>query len=216
MRKILLLIIGIAAMTVGASAASPAGSYDEELAGRNGSFTAIKPQVEVNVGYVTGGKLNTKSFGRLNTNLSRPYVEAIFGARLNDYLFAGVGVGVQYAYGECKLVGIATPNAPETWGTVGIPIYLNIKGCYPVSRIFTPYISVSLGGDVIVASNFAREGYGKIRGGLLMKFGAGINISRFNLGLGLSSQSLEWKSPAGVTNFKAGTNAFYIEAGVAF
>ena len=29
-------------------------------------------------------------------------------------------------------------------------------------------------GDVIVASNFAREGFGKIRGGLLMKFGAGV------------------------------------------
>ena len=62
MKKILLLLVGIVAITAGASAMSPAGSYDEELAGRNGSFTAIKPQVEVNVGYVTGGKLNTNNF----------------------------------------------------------------------------------------------------------------------------------------------------------
>ena len=216
MKKILLLLVGIVAITAGASAMSPAGSYDEELAGRNGSFTAIKPQVEVNVGYVTGGKLNTNNFGKIKTNLSRPYIEAIFGARLNDYLFAGVGVGLQYAYGDCKLIGLTTKNAPDTWGSVGIPIYLNIKGCYPVSRVFTPYISVSLGGDVIVASNFAREGYGKLNGGLMMKFGAGVTISRFNIGLGMASQSIEWKSPLGVTNFKAGNNAFYIEAGVAF
>ena len=216
MKKILLLFVSFLSITVGASASSPAGSYDDELFGRKQGTYTVKPQVEVNVGYVTGGKLKTNNFGKIKTNLSRPYVEAIFGARLNDYLFAGVGVGVQYAYGDCRLIGITTENAPDTWGTVGIPIYLNVKGCYPVSRIFTPYISVSLGGDVIVASNFAREGYGKLNGGLLMKFGAGVTISRFNIGLGMASQSIEWKSPLGVTNFKAGNNAFYIEAGVAF
>lgn len=216
MKRIALLIVSIAAIAISASGATPSDGYSTELLNRDGIKSTIKPQVEVNVGYITGGKLKTNNFGKLQTNLSRPYVEAIVGARLNDYLFAGVGVGLQYAYGDCKLLGIATENSPETWGAVGIPIYLNIRGCYPVSRIVTPYISVGIGGDVVVASNFAREGYGKLKGGLMMKFGAGITISRFNIGLGLASQSIEWKSPLGVTNFKAGNNAFYVEAGVSF
>jgi hypothetical protein len=49
-----------------------------------------------------------------------------------------------------------------------------------------------------------------------MKFGAGMNISMFNFGIGLASQNLEWVNTSGETMFKAGNNAFYIEAGVTF
>ena len=47
-----------------------------------------------------------------------------------------------------------------------------------------------------------------------MKFGAGIAISKLHLGL--TTQSIKWVSPLKVTNFKGGSNAFYIEAGVRF
>lgn len=216
MKRTIVALLVVLFVSLPAMAASPAGSYDEELHGRHRAESTIRPQVEVNVGFITGGKLRTNNFGKLKTNLSRPYVDVIAGVRLNEFLFAGVGVGVQYVYGDCRLVGLATENAPDTWGAVGIPIYANVKGCFPVNSLITPYLSVSLGGSVIASSNFGREGYGTLRGGLLCKFGAGLTVSRFNFGLGLASQSMKWLSPTGVTNFKAGNNAFYIEAGVCF
>ena len=207
-------------MAIPAIASSPAGSYDDELYGRNRVATTVKAQFEVNAGFITGGKLATKNFGKLKTNLSRPYLELLGGVRLGDFLFAGVGTGVQYAYGECKLVSLATDisgkGAPETWGSVSIPIYGNVRGYIPTRSVVEPYITVSIGGHVVATSNFSEEGYGKLRGGLLMKFGAGLNISNFNLALGLASQNLEWVDTEGVTMFKAGNNAFYIEAGVTF
>lgn len=219
MKRFIMLIVATLLLAP-AMAVQPAGSYDEELHNIHKKSSMVKPQVEVNLGFVTGGKLKTKNFGDVKTNLSRPYFEVIGGARLGNFLFVGVGTGVQYLYGECNLVEnisqIAGKGAPHTWGAVNIPIYANIKGCFPVNSLITPYISLSLGGQVVATSNFSKEGYGKLQGGLLMKFGAGLTISKFNFGLGLASQNLEWVDAAGATMFKAGNNAFYIEAGVAF
>lgn len=219
MKRALILILAIM-LAIPAMASMPAGSYDDELYGRDRVDTSVKPQFEVNAGFITGGKLSTRNFGKVKTNLSRPYLDVIGGVRLGDFLFAGVGVGVQYAYGECNLVSLATDIAstgsPDTWGSVSIPIYANVKGYIPTRVIVKPYLSVSLGGHVVATSNFSKEGYGKLKGGLLMKFGAGLKISKFNFGLGMASQNLEWINPEGVTQFKAGNNAFYIEAGIAF
>jgi hypothetical protein len=220
MKKGIILILMSMFVALPAMASLPAGSYDEELYGRDKVASTVKPQVEINAGYITGGKLSTRNYGKLQTNLSRPYVDVIAGMRLGEFLFAGVGVGVQYAYGECSMVSKATDigggGAPETWGSVSIPIYANVKGYIPNRSIVKPYISMSLGGHVVATSNFSKEGYGKLNGGLLMKFGAGMNISMFNFGIGLASQNLEWVNTSGETMFKAGNNAFYIEAGVTF
>ncbi|MBQ8493239.1 MAG: hypothetical protein IJ464_03025 [Alistipes sp.] len=219
MKRAIILILALV-LAVPTMATMPAGSYDEELYARDKSTTTVKPQFEANVGFITGGKLNTKNFGKVKTNLSRPYLELLAGVRLGDFLFAGVGTGVQYAYGECNLISVATDisgkGSPETWGSVSIPIYANVRGYIPTRIIVKPYISVSIGGHVVATSNFSQEGYGKLRGGLLMKFGAGMNIANFNFALGLASQNLEWIDTADMTMFKAGNNAFYIEVGATF
>lgn len=219
MKRVFILILTFA-MAIPAMASTPAGSYDEELYARDKVATTVKPQFEANLGFITGGKLNTRNFGKVKTNLSRPYLELLGGVRLGDFLFAGVGTGVQYAYGECNLVSLATDlsgvGSPDTWGSVSIPIYANVRGYIPTRVIVKPYISVSIGGHVVATSNFSKEGYGKLRGGLLMKFGAGLNVANFNFGLGLASQNLEWLDAKGVTMFKAGNNAFYIELGATF
>lgn len=191
--------------------------FGEELAGRNKAQSTVKHHFEINAGFITGGKLRVRNEGqKFKTNFSRPYVEVVYGARLNDYLFVGVGTGVQYAYGDCKLMNKLELNTPESWGLVAMPIYGNVKACYPVSRMVTPYISVGVGGNVVLASNFSDGDYGKIRGGLFCKFGAGLTISKFNFGLGMTSQNMKWLNEAGATNFKIGVNSFYVEAGVKF
>ena len=216
MKKFILSIVAIVALVIPAMAAMPSDGFGKELNDRNKATSTIKPQIEINVGYITGGKINTKALGALETNLSRPYIDAIASARLSEYLSLGVGIGLQYAYGECKLMNLATKDFSETWGALCIPIYGNVKAHYPVTDLIAPYISLSIGGNIVATSNFVRDGYGKVKGGLMMKFGAGVAVSKFHLGLGLATQSLEWISQTGDTNFKGGNNAFYIEAGVMF
>lgn len=197
-------------------ATSVAGSYDEELYGRNKPARSIDHQVEVNAGYITAGKLRIRDGNKVQTNLSRPTLEVVYGARFSDFLFAGLGVGLQYAYGDCNLLNAVTDKVPESWGTLSIPIYANIKAYIPNKSVVMPYLCVGIGGSVVALSNFSREGYGSLRGGLFMKFGAGMTISRFNFGLGMNSQSIKWLNNEGATNMRAGNNAFYIEAGVMF
>lgn len=217
MKKLILLLVAIVGLTIPAMAAMPTDGYGAELNDRNKTVSTIKPQFEVNVGYITGGKINRKVFGAIDTNFARPYIDAIASARISNYLSLGVGFGLQYAYDECKLTNLSTNDAfPETWGALCIPIYANIKAHYPVSDLFAPYISLSLGGNIVATSNYAQEGYGKIKGGLMMKFGAGISVSKFHLGLGLAEQNIKWVSPLGATNFKGDSLALYIEAGVMF
>lgn len=216
MKKLIIALAATVALAIPAMAAMPSNGYGKELNDRNKETSTIKPQIEINVGYITGGKINTKAGGALETNLSRPYVDAIVSARLNEYLSLGVGVGLQYAYGESRLMNLATMDFSETWGALCIPIYGNVKAHYPVTDLIAPYISLSMGGNVVATSNFSRDGYGKVKGGLMMKFGAGVAVSRFHVGLGLATQNIEWVSPLNVTNFKGGNNAFYIEAGVMF
>ena len=50
----------------------------------------------------------------------------------------------------------------------------------------------------------------------MMKFGAGITVSKFNFGLRLATQSIKWMSEADTTNFKGGNNALYIDSGICF
>ncbi len=217
MKKLILLLVAIVGLTIPAMAAMPTDGYGAELNDRNKTASTIKPQFEVNVGYITGGKIHRKVFGAIDTNFSRPYIDAIASARISNYLSLGVGLGLQYAYDECKLTNLSTNDAfPETWGALCIPIYANIKAHYPVSDLFAPYISLSLGGNIVATSNYAQEGYGKIKGGLMMKFGAGISVSKFHLGLGLAGQNIKWVSPLGATNFKGDSLAFYVETGVMF
>lgn len=219
MKRVIVLLVALL-VALPTMAMLPSNGYEEELGLRDKSQSQVKPQVELNVGFITGGKLLTRNFGKVNTNLSRPYLEVIGGARIGSYLFVGVGTGVQYLYGECNLVssiaGLGGKGAPDTWGALTVPIYANVKGCFATRTIVTPYISLSIGGQVITTSNFSRQDYGKLRGGLYMKFGAGLTISKFNFGLGLASHSMEWIDDSGNTMFNAGNNAFYIEAGVAF
>ena len=65
--------------SVSAFATMPAGSYDEELHGADKQHNKLKHQVDINVGYIAGGKLNTKNLGKIKTNLARPYVDVVYG-----------------------------------------------------------------------------------------------------------------------------------------
>ncbi len=170
----------------------------------------IQYQGELNIGFATGGKLKNDAGEAVDTNFSRPFLETIHGVRIGNYLSAGVGVGLQYAYGD-YLTGEVAENFNEmpSWNTVVMPLFLNLKGYYPVSEEFAPYISWSLGASTILSSDLNssyserhtspnKGGYDYIessetthKGGFYYDFGVGFNYKKLNFSLGMMHQRMK-------------------------
>ena len=179
-------------------------------------------QGELNVGFATGGKLTWKDGGDSEkTNYSRPFISTIHGARITQYGFVGLGVGVQYAYGKMDPEYDDTSN----WETLMIPVFLNLKGYYPVTEELAPYISISLGSGICATSSYGGSGSGygsswktKLKGGFYGEYGIGLNYRQFNFGLGLQHQSMKFSETydGRTDDEKASVNSFFVKVGLKF
>lgn len=93
-----------------------------------------KYQGEVLSGYSVG--IGTFSFDRIN-------LQTIHGVRFNQYLFAGVGLGVDYLYNfDAYLSDI------DTKGELTMPIFFDIKGYLPVSPKVSMFASFDIGAGI--------------------------------------------------------------------
>ena len=149
----------------------------------------VKYRGEVNFGYATGGKLKDV-VGVLDSDVSRPYIETIHGVSIADYIFVGGGFGVQYYYGK------QYEDGSDKWNNLTLPIFGNIKGMYPVTDHFKPYISVSLGGTVVATSDLNEKSYGystKLKGGFYYDLGIGFQYKKLNFGVGMQHQDLKFE-----------------------
>lgn len=122
-------------------------------------------QGEVNIGYGMAGSVSYKG-DSADAEYSRIFVETIHGARITQYAFVGLGVGFQYAWDYEEEV---------------IPIFVDLKGYYPVNDNFAPYVAFDLGYGATI-SNFD--------GGFYGSFGAGLNYKKLNFGLGYQMQGI--------------------------
>ncbi len=177
--------------------------------------TGVRYQGELNFGYATGGKLNYEEGDSEKTNFSRPFIETIHGVRmLNDYLFVGVGVGVQYAYGDLN----DDPEYSQSWDTMAIPIFVNVKGYYPLGGNFAPYLSLSMGSSIFAMSSLTDAYYEeKLKGGFYTAFGAGFTFRKLNVGFGLMHQGMKLVDTSDDEEyFKGSVNSFYVQLGFKF
>ena len=224
MKKIMLLLAA-------ALAVAPAASFAQKMTvtniNREKTYQTSTHNVdiwyegELNLGFATGGKLKWDDGEKDKTNYSRPFISTIHGARSTKYGFVGVGVGVQYAFGKMD------PDYDESdkWNTLMIPVFLNLKGYYPVTEDFAPYISISLGGSICATSSYDDSGmdYGdswerKLKGGFYAEYGLGFNYKRLNFGFGLQHQSMKFKETYGgeSSDEKAAVNSFFVKVGLKF
>jgi opacity protein-like surface antigen len=193
-------------LTAIAFAAMPAASLAQKTAEKSGGIS-IRYEGEVNVGFGLGGKLKMDGQSA-DAKYSRPFIETIHGVRIARYAFVGLGVGFQYAY--------------DNWKVGMMPLFVDLKGCYPVTENFAPYIAVDLGfgmgvtGTKNFGSKLYEEGEGiDLKGGFYASYGLGINYKRFNLGLGLQHQGMKFKS-GGESSEGFSVNSFFVKIGVKF
>ena len=106
-----------------------------------------------------------------------------------------------------------------------LPVFLNLKGYYPVSENFAPYISVSLGSSICAASDYNDSGsdrYGswenKLKGGFYGEYGIGFNYKKLNFAFGLQSQTLktEYTYDGDTESYKDKINSFFVKIGLKF
>lgn len=88
----------------------------------------IKYQGEINLGYSVGLDSND---GRLN-------VHTIQGAKIGQYISAGLGLGLDYYHYYDEFM---------------IPLYLDIKGYYPINDRISPFIAMDLGYSIRTSSS---------------------------------------------------------------
>lgn len=132
-------------------------------------------QGEVNLGYALGLGEN---------GLDRVVFETIHGSRISKYAFVGLGFGFN-AYKDI-LTGVnfdrrGNITSTETsWGMT-VPVFLDMKGYYPVTKDFAPYIDLGLGCSIGVL---------EIEGsGFLANVGFGINYKKLNIGMNFQSEN---------------------------
>lgn len=146
---------------------SEISSSSSRKRGKSSSVQYPHYRGEMNFGYALG----------LSGAPDRVVFETIHGSRINDYAFVGLGFGFN-AYKDMLIYdGYSFDSG---WGMT-VPIFLDLKGFYPVSDDFSPYIDLGLGASV---------GVMEIDGaGFFTNVGFGINYKKFNLGMNFQSDN---------------------------
>lgn len=127
--------------------------------------------------------------------------ETVHGVRINPYLFAGVGLGINYFYKDIYFSNGWNIYELGNSGTV-LPVFANVKGYLPVSSKAALNLSWDLGAAIGVGGYFneGTEFYtsigpgvtfgrqsGGVRGDFSIRFqhmGEGLNAILFRIGIG--------------------------------
>lgn len=166
----------------------------------------VKYSGDVNIGFATGSKTDIAYYdimdeepekSTIKSNFSRPIFSTTHGVQIYKYAFVGAGVGLQYMYGRM----LKDIDESDRWKTLLIPIYLNLKGMYPINEKLTPFVTLSLGYSVAVPTNselsskityYDETITSKLNGGFHCEFGVGLRVKKFNFSLGLQHQRLNY------------------------
>ena len=163
-------------------------------------------QGELNFGYGLGGKVKYDG-EKADAKFSRAFIETVHGVRITQYAFAGMGLGFQYAYDGKNAVGVKED------GVGMMPMFLDLKGYYPVTETFAPYVAIDLGYGLPI---FGAENDGeKLKGGFYASYGIGLNYKKLNFGLGWQHQGFHYEYE-GEKSDGFGVNSFFVKVGVKF
>lgn len=175
MKKILLTVLmiavaGIAEATAQIYRSHATVSTSQSKGRKSGKRQGLHYQGELNFGYGLAGKLKEEGYDeKFDANYSRVFFETVNGVRINPYVFAGVGVGVQYSF---------------DWENVTLPVFAALRGYYPVTDRFAPYVAVDLGYSPMLNSSGSD-------GGFYAAYGLGLTFGKLNFGFGWQHQTID-------------------------
>ena len=209
MKKFLLTVAAIllAVVSVNAQFSNTSSSKSQTRTSSSGDVTF---RGEVNAGMMIG---KTKyDDNKIDGTMTAPVFTGTFGAKLNDYLFLGAGIGFKYMTQNCS--GSEEEDEFEI-NSFMMPLFAEIRAFIPVSDVFMPFVMADFGYGVRLSGEFKAEYYSyksDTKGGLCYKFGGGLAIDNFILALGYDCQKFgikHWDK-----DFKS--SGFFFSVGYAF
>lgn len=238
-------------LTAALFAAAALSSYAQYTtsSGEKSISVRVWYQGELNVGYGICSTIKAKEFdyGDIydwgwRSNYSGPFISTIHGVRITKWAFVGLGAGFHFACGkvypyEAKEYKDYGWNADEydlkemkqRWNTLTMPIFVNLKGYYPVTNDLQIYLSLSFGANTVLYSGYVHDynrentDYGelgcRLSGGYYGEYGLGLTYKTFTFSLGLQQQTFKEADLDDHPKYEYGkyrANAFYLKVGIMF
>lgn len=207
MKKVLLLTVVLFAV-VSANAQfinTPSSQSQPKTQTKSSSLGDVTFRGEVNAGMMIG-KTKYDDY-KIDGSMIAPVITLTFGAKLNDYLFFGAGVGFKYMTQDM--------DDDVKFNSFMMPLFAEIKAFIPVSDVFMPFVMADFGYGVRLSGELKEE-YDDFKsdtkGGLCYKFGGGLAIDDFILALGYDCQKFGVKYMD--EDFKS--SGFFFSVGYAF
>lgn len=148
---------------------------------------SVKYQGEVEVGYY---------FGISDSKGDKAAAHMINGARFNQYLSAGLGIGLDYYY-----------RSNESY--LSLPLFANVKGYLPISDIVNLYASLDCGYAFSLSGEKSGDVKRDMKGFLISPgFGAGFKVAEgktVTIGLVYNQQHYKRSYSSGSNNLKCKT-----------
>lgn len=191
MKKIYAFIVACFAFTASQAQVYSFTSYNTE----SESETITKRYMgEFNVGHIFGSKI--KCDGKtMDVNTNSVIIETIHGARVHKYAFVGAGVGFRGSYGMTQDFQLPGTDS-ETWfrSPIFVPVFVNMKGFYPLNDKLKAYVGTSLG-YAWTSANHSIDYTGgfytlDFNGGFYGTLDFGVQWKKLNVSLGLMHQSM--------------------------
>lgn len=223
MKKLLLTVTAIlfAVISVNAQFSNSGNTSKSKTQSQTGEIVG---RGEINAG-VAIGKISQNG-DKSEKSLYAPIVSLNYGAKFNDYFYLGAGAGFKYLTGKLTDNEYATLSLSASM----IPVFAALRAFYPVSDDVAPFVMLDLGYSFCLSSKakLTYNGYdpdpyysrgssqslnAKLKGGLLLKVGAGIAFNKFTIGLGYEMQKIgsEYDELKDMSH-----NGFFINLGFVF
>lgn len=164
-------------------------------------------QGEVNLGFAKDGKYKLKEYidndctdsESGNAESERIFIETVHGVRITQYAFVGLGVG--FNYGDDLL------DADCNYYI--IPVFLNLKGYYPITSEVEVFASVDLGYNFIALVDDDES-----CNGFYATYGAGLKHRGITLSIGCQNPHIAAKD--GEYKITTSISSFFFKIGYTF
>lgn len=80
------------------------------------------------------------------------YLETVHGVLISKYFFIGAGFNLHYLLNK--------ETCSDYYDSIYFPIFLNLKGIYPINNDWKTYITANIGCDVLYDGIYAKGGVG--------------------------------------------------------
>ncbi|MCH5181178.1 MAG: hypothetical protein J1F06_00965 [Prevotellaceae bacterium] len=164
---------------------------------------------DLNIGFGFGTKFKFDG-NTYNVNTNSVFLETIHGVRLTKYAFVGLGFGAHWYYKDSQdfEYEYQYPESDETrtfdcsldmQHMVAFPLFVNLKGFYPINDDLKAYVGTSLGYSFTTEVGNSAYNYWsgyyhpEYQHGFYGTFDFGIQWKKLHVGFGLTHQTLNVK-----------------------